>query len=160
MALFSRGKKPAAQPRPENRWLQVVDQPPAPEPEPPAESATPVYSPRPSGRPGKDAPRRRVSVSVEPEVHARWVEAAGGAPVARWARLVLDEHLEDQDTNSSTVASGGEVRRLRADLGRVGSNLNQLMRAVNQGQVVASEELLEAVEATRVELGRVREVLS
>ena len=80
--------------------------------------------------------------------------------MARWARRVLDEHLEDQDTNSSTVASGGEVRRLRADLGRVGSNLNQLMRAVNQGQVVASEELLEAVEATRVELGRVRDVLS
>lgn len=159
MALFSRDKKPAAQSTSGNRWLQVVDQ--APEPEAPqTEPVAPVYPPRPVGRPGKEAPRRRVSISVDPEVHARWAEAADGAPVARWARRVLDEHLEDQDADSSTAASGGEVRRLRADLGRVGSNLNQLMRAVNQGQVVASDELLEAVEATRVELGRVREVLS
>nr|WP_255256094.1 plasmid mobilization relaxosome protein MobC [Arthrobacter sp.] len=50
----------------------------------------------------------------------------------------------------------GEVARLRADLGRVGSNLNQLVRAVNSGQTVPSTELLAAVQATREELARVR----
>ena len=52
--------------------------------------------------------------------------------------------------------NGAEVAKLRADLGRVGSNLNQLVRAVNSGQTPASAELLEAVQATREELARVR----
>ncbi|MDN5878404.1 MAG: MobC family plasmid mobilization relaxosome protein [Micrococcaceae bacterium] len=45
---------------------------------------------------------------------------------------------------------------MRADLGRMGSNLNQPTRAVNSGQVLAHGELLETVEATRQELARLR----
>ncbi|MGP9033375.1 plasmid mobilization relaxosome protein MobC [Glutamicibacter mysorens] len=69
-----------------------------------------------------------------------------------WARERL---LESLDTDP-TPGAGAEVARLRADLGRVGSNLNQLVRAVNSGQTVPSAELLDAVQATREELARVR----
>ena len=69
-----------------------------------------------------------------------------------WARERLLELLATEPT----PGVGVEVARLRADLGRVGSNLNQLVRAVNSGQAVPSAELLDAVEATREELARVR----
>lgn len=95
---------------------------------------------------------RRVSMSLTEEEHAAWIDAAGGRGLSAWAREQVTAQLEQGQPEGRSV----EVAKLRADLGRVGSNLNQLMRAVNSGQAPGSQELLEAVQATREELARVR----
>ena len=72
--------------------------------------------------------------------------------MSAWARAHVSAQLEA----GKPRGNGAEVAKLRADLGRVGSNLNQLVRAVNSGHAPSSAELLEAVQATREELARVR----
>lgn len=91
-------------------------------------------------------------MSLTEEEHAAWSAAAEGRGLSAWARDQVTAQLESGRPGDD----GKEVARLRADLGRMGSNLNQLTRAVNSGQVLAHRELLEAVEATRQELARVR----
>lgn len=118
-----------------------------------AEAARVVYEPRKGGRPTVEHPRtKRISLSLSEQEHEALVAAAGGRRVSVWARERLLESL----ATDPAPGAGVEVARLRADLGRVGSNLNQLVRAVNSGQTVPSAELLEAVQATRKELARVR----
>ena len=118
-----------------------------------AEAARVVYEPRKGGRPTVEHPRtKRVSLSLSDQEHETLVAAAGGRRVSVWARERLLESL----TTDPAPGAGVEVARLRADLGRVGSNLNQLVRAMNSGQTVPSAELLDAVHATREELARVR----
>ena len=72
------------------------------------------------------------------------------------ARRAAEQYLEEGYALIRQFIDGDEVAKLRADLGRVGSNLNQLVRAVNSGHAPSSAELLEAVQATREELARVR----
>lgn len=156
MALFSRKKTPpASQPNP---FVRTPEQEAARREREAAqaaaaEAARVVYEPRKGGRPTVENPRtKRVSLSLSDQEHEALVAAAGGRRVSVWAREVL---LEKLDTSEASHILG-EVARLRADLGRVGSNLNQLVRAVNSGQTVPSAELLDAVQATREELARVR----
>lgn len=157
MALFSR-KKPTVPERPRNPFIETPEQEAARREREAAEAAAAeaarvVYAPRKGGRPTVEHPRtKRVSLSLSDEEHETLVAAAEGRRVSVWAREVL---LEKLDTSESSHMPG-EVARLRADLGRVGSNLNQLVRAVNSGQTVSSAELLDAVQATREELARVR----
>lgn len=153
MALFSRKK--TSPPSPVNPFVaagqQLKEQREREAAE--AEAARVVYEPRKGGRPTVDNPRiKRVSLSLSDQEHETLVAAAGGRRVSVWARERL---LESLTTDPAPVV-GVEMARLRADLGRVGSNLNQLVRAVNSGQTVPSAELLEAVQATREELVRVR----
>jgi len=120
-----------------------------------AAAARPVFEPRKGGRPTVENPRtRRVSMSLTEEEHAALVAAAGDRSVSAWARGEILARLDTSDSNH--ISAAGEVAKLRADLGRVGSNLNQLVRAVNSGHAPSSTELLEAVQATREELARVR----
>ena len=91
-------------------------------------------------------------MSLTEDEHAAWTKAAEGRGLSAWARDQVTAQLESGRPGDD----GKEVARLRADLGRMGSNLNQLTRAVNSGQVLAHGELLETVEATRQELARLR----
>ncbi|MGA7205278.1 MAG: plasmid mobilization relaxosome protein MobC, partial [Specibacter sp.] len=116
-----------------------------------AAAARPVFEPRKAGRPTVENPRtRRVSMSLTEEEHAALSAAAGDRSVSAWARGEILAKLDTSDSNH--ISAGVEVAKLRADLGRVGSNLNQLVRAVNSGHAPSSSELLEAVQATREEL--------
>ncbi len=158
MALFSRKKTPAPD-RPRNPFVPTPEQEAARREREAAEAAAAeaarvVYEPRKGGRPTVEHPRtKRVSLSLSEQEHETLLAAAGGRRVSVWARERL---LESLDTDHPTPGAGVEVARLRADLGRVGSNLNQLVRAVNSGQAVSSADLLDAVQATREELARVR----
>lgn len=157
MALFSRKKTPAPA-RPRNPFVETPEQEAARREREAAEAAAAeaarvVYEPRKGGRPTVEHPRtKRVSLSLSDLEHETLVAAAGGRRVSVWARERLLESL----ATAPTSGAGAQVARLRADLGRVGSNLNQLMRAVNSGQTVPNAELLETVQATREELARVR----
>jgi len=81
----------------------------------------------------------RVSMSLTDAEHDAWTAAAGGQRLSVWAR----ERVQDQPEASEAQ----ELAKIRTDLARVGSNLNQLMRAVNQSQVVPAPQLYEAVDA-------------
>ncbi|WP_197408519.1 plasmid mobilization relaxosome protein MobC [Kocuria rhizophila] len=95
-------------------------------------------------------------MSLTEAEHRAWTEAAGGQRVSVWARDRVQEQL---DADSPRTGEVQELARIRADLARVGSNLNQLMRAVNQGQVVPTPQLQEAVQALAQELGALRRAL-
>ena len=99
-------------------------------------------------------------MSLTEDEHAAWTAAAEGRGLSAWAREQVTAQLEaEQPQTGKHQGNGAEVAKLRADLGRVGSNLNQLVRAVNSGHAPTSTELLEAVQATREELARVRSEL-
>nr|WP_246380990.1 plasmid mobilization relaxosome protein MobC [Paeniglutamicibacter cryotolerans] len=91
-------------------------------------------------------------MSLTAAEHAAWTAAAESRGLSAWAREQVTGQLEAEQPRGQ----GAEVAKLRADLGRVGSNLNQLVRAVNSGHAPGGAELLEAVQATRAELARVR----
>lgn len=155
MGLFSRrSKQPGTVPPVVgNRWEELLEEqpptPPDPEPAPRRQGA--------GGRPVAVEPRtRRVSMSLTETEHRAWTEAAGGQRLSVWARERVQEQL---DADTPGVGEVQELARIRADLARVGSNLNQLMRAVNQGQVVPTPQLQEAVQALAQELGAVRREL-
>ncbi|MBB2997504.1 plasmid mobilization relaxosome protein MobC [Paeniglutamicibacter cryotolerans] len=152
MALFSR-QKPAPV-APVNPWVLAGAAAKAQrETEASLAAGSPVFEPRKGGRPTVEHPRtRRVSMSLTEEEHESWTVAAAGRSLSAWAREQVAAQLEQGQPQNN----GSEVARLRADLGRVGSNLNQLVRAVNSGHTPGSAELLEAVQAAREELARVR----
>lgn len=160
MALFSRKKKPATAPR-ANPFVTDRD-PVSPEPAPaPVETELPpeqpeVLAPRPAGRPEATYPRsKRVSMSLTEAEHQAWSTAADGQPLSTWARQQVQAQLE-----AGPVEPGGsEIQRLRADLGRVGSNLNQLTRGMHQGQLVDTDELVAALEQVSQHLAEVRKAL-
>ena len=157
MALFSRRK--TAEPATPNPFVaagqKLAEQR---ERETATAAARPVFEPRKGGRPTVENPRtRRVSMSLTEDEHAAWTAAAAGRGLSAWAREQVTAQLESEDSASGKFqGNGAEVAKLRADLGRVGSNLNQLVRAANSGHAPSSPELLEAVQATREELARVR----
>lgn len=95
-------------------------------------------------------------MSLTEAEHRAWTQAAGGQRVSVWARERVQEQL---DAGAPGVGEVQELASIRADLARVGSNLNQLMRAVNQGQVVPTPQLYEAVEVLASQLGVVRRQL-
>ena len=156
MVLFSRRK--TAEPATPNPFVAAAEKLAERREREAAEAAAarPVFEPRKGGRPTAQNPRtRRVSMSLTEEEHAAWTAAAAGRGLSAWAREQVAAQLEQEQPQGN----GAEVAKLRADLGRVGSNLNQLVRAVNSGHAPTSTELLEAVQATREELARVRSEL-
>src|SRR5699024_410931 len=155
VALFSRKKKPATAPQ-ANPF--VTDRAPAsPDPTPtPGNTATPPEQPeefarRPAGRPEATFPRsKRVSMSLTEAEHQAWVSAADGQPLSTWARHQVQAQLEAGAVPDGV--GGAELQRLRADLGRVGSNLNQLTRGMHQGQLVEVDELVESLRDVSAQL--------
>ena len=160
LGLFSRGSKQpgTVPPVAGNRWEELLEEQPltSPTPEPTAVEPAPRMQGA-GGRPVAVEPRtRRVSMSLTEAEHRAWTQAAGGQRLSVWARERVQEQL---DADTPRVGEVQELARIRADLARVGSNLNQLMRAVNQGQVVPTPQLHEAVEALSSQLGAVRREL-
>lgn len=143
MGLFSWAKKEPQEPAPEVQATSVE----VVEPEPVARKSN-------AGRPAKSAPRKRVSLSLEPDVFEKWQQAAGEQPVSTWARQQVQASLESE--SRPAVKGEADYRAFRADLARVGSNFNQLMRAVNSEQVVSSEELKQATEELAKQLYGIR----
>lgn len=125
--------------------------------------AAPPTRPR-AGRPTAGPAKRehRVGLSLSDVEHAAWSAAAKDAGVgslARWARERVTSSLALAHLGHSDL--GGEVAALRADLGRVGSNLNQIARALNVAERggpdgPTAREALDAIEAVRAQLAEVR----
>ncbi|RLZ02613.1 mobilization protein [Kocuria tytonicola] len=160
MGLFSRrSTSPGTVPSGSgNRWEELLEEQPLTPPGPEPTEAEPAPSRRGAGgRPVAVEPRtRRVSMSLTEAEHRAWTEAADGQRVSVWAREQVQEQLA---ADTPGVGEVQELARIRADLARVGSNLNQLMRAVNQGQVVPTPQLYEAVDALASQLGALRREL-
>lgn len=106
-----------------------------------------------AGRPTAGPAKRehRVGLSLSDVEHAAWSAAAKDAGVgslARWAR--------ERVTSSLTLAHLGH-----SDLGRVGSNLNQIARALNVAERGGPDgptpgEALDAIGAVRAQLAEIR----
>jgi hypothetical protein len=126
---------------------------------PPARPAKPV----PAGRPalGEDKRTRRVNLSVnerELEALRTLAEREGATSLSRWVR---DRVLASLDERASTGELAQEIARLRADLNRVGNNVNQVahvLNAANLWRAAPPEDLrvLESIEDVRRVLGDIR----
>lgn len=160
MDLFSRRSKQSetVPPLTGNRWAELLDAQPTEPPVPESTvSETKSLAQVRGGRPAAVAPRtRRVSMSLTEAEYQAWTAAANSERLSVWARERVQEQFE---ADTPRAGETQELAKIRADLARVGSNLNQLMRAVNQGQVVPTPQLYEAVDALAKELGAVRRVL-
>ena len=86
--------------------------------------------------------------------------------MGRWVRETITSRLDGRRDPAPVSADVGEqLAALRAELSKVGSNLNQVARALNVaakgGPVqVDRESALQVIEATKLELGRVRDQLA
>lgn len=167
MALFSRRKKPSGPsafaglgqpvPRPaESPVAAEADSGPADELAARRAQAAEIAARRP-GRPrsGEDPRAKRIGISVS---EAEWerikaaATAAGRAQVSRWCREVVLAQLEDR----AVVPAAVEVSAgIKAELARMGNNLNQLARQANTGGAVNPGQLA----AVRRELQALREGL-
>lgn len=117
-----------------------------------------------AGRPAMGDAKRthRVGISLSADELEAWrhlAEVDGRGSVARWARERVMSSLALRELGHSEL--GGELAGLRADLGRVGNNLNQIARALNVAERGGPEgpsagDLLSAIEATRAELAEIR----
>src|SRR5699024_12653821 len=96
-------------------------------------------------------------MSLTEAEHQAWVAAADGQPLSTWARHQGQAQLEAGAVPDGV--GGAELQRLRADLGRVGSTLNQLTRGMHQGQIVSSDDLAEVVGEVSAQLAAVRRAL-
>ena len=96
-------------------------------------------------------------MSLTEAEHQSWVSAADGQPLSTWARHQVQAQLEAGAVPDGV--GGSELARLRADLGRVGSNLNQLTRGMHQGQLVEVAELVESLRDVSAQLAEVRRAL-
>jgi len=113
---------------------------------------------------------RTVSVRLSPAEHAAWVVAARGAGRGRLGSWVRDRVAATLTTGSPAAATGtapaagaggapgsglgvsvGEWAGLRAELGRVGNNLNQAVRVANASGVNPARvaEMADAAAGTR-----------
>ena len=146
---------------------ELLDSVEAPTAAPNPEPVPPTPPVRPSGPRGE----RTVTVAVRltPAEHARWVEAAtagGRGQMGRWVRETATARLDGRAAAAPVGAEVGEqLAALRGELSKVGSNLNQVARALNvqvKGGPVQVDQAtaLHVLEATRVELGRVRDQLN
>lgn len=106
---------------------------------------------------------RTVSVRLSPAEHTAWVAAARGAGRGRLGAWVRDRVAATLATGPAAVTDGpaaaggglgvsaGEWAGLRAELGRVGNNLNQAVRMANASGVNPARiaEMADAAQATR-----------
>lgn len=106
---------------------------------------------------------RVVAVRLTDEEHAAWASAAAEAGFGRlgtWVRTTVAGLL----AGGRAPARPGpppEVAALRAELARVGNNLNQAVRAANVSGFDrdASAELVARVDAAEAVMGQIREAL-
>jgi hypothetical protein len=85
--------------------------------------------------------------------------------MGRWVRETITSRLDGRrDLTPVSADLGEQLAALRAELSRVGSNLNQVARGLNvaaRGGPVQVDQAtaLQVIQATKVELGRVRDQL-
>ncbi|WP_368499977.1 plasmid mobilization relaxosome protein MobC [Herbiconiux sp. A18JL235] len=109
---------------------------------------------------------KTVAVRLTPDEHARWVHAAeedGRQQLGRWVRESVDDRLAGRPDRPAPAASE-EVRAMRAELSHVGSNLNQIAKALNVAELGggAAPELrvvAQVIEDTRKTMASLRDVL-
>lgn len=133
--LFRRGRAPQAE------QLRSVE-PPQPPPQPVAG----VAKTKPAGgRPVEPNPRtKRVYLALTENEFAMWTRLAEGRPLSTWAREQVQATMLPSRSQVSVVEHQmlqKEIDQVRADLGRMGSNLNQIARGLNRGQVIEEEGL-------------------
>lgn len=137
----------------------------------PTEAPTPVPV-EPAAAAPRSGPRgeRTVTVAVRltPAEHARWTAAAtegGRGQMGRWVRETVTARLDGRPVPAPVASDVVEqLAALRAELSKVGSNLNQVARALNVqargGPVQISRDTVgQVIAATRGELGRMRDQL-
>ena len=146
-----------------SRWFSLL-KPAAPVPDPvPATAGQEPAAPAevPAGPRGERT--KTVAVRLTPVEHAAWVaaaEAEGRGQMGRWVRETVTARLE----NRPVLTPVSEAREMRADLARIGSNLNQIARLLNLSVLggkpaPALEDVAGSLEATRELLGAVRDEL-
>lgn len=144
------------------RWFRRR---PAPEPDP-----APVPAPAEDAPAAPAGPRgertKTVAVRLTPEEHAAWTAAAaaeGRGQMGRWVRETVIARLENRPA-AAPAAPTEEVRQVRAELARMGSNLNQIAKALNiaalgGGPAPEAREIARNLAAARELLGSVRDEL-
>lgn len=144
-------------------WLRRRQQP-APVAEPVPAPAEPAPDPSPEGPAGPRGERTKtVAVRLTPDEHAAWVAAAaaeGRGQMGRWVRETVTARLE----NRPVAAPVSQAREMRAELARMGSNLNQIAKALNIAALggapaPGTEDIGRNLEAARELLGSVRDEL-
>ncbi len=146
-----------------SRWFSLLKQPaPVPEPMPASVGQEPIAPAEESTGPRGER-TKTVAVRLTPAEHAQWLaaaEAEGRGQIGRWVRETVTARLE----NRPVAAPVGQAREMRAELARMGSNLNQIARALNISalggkQAPAIEDIARSLETVREQLGLVRDEL-
>lgn len=122
------------------------------------------------GRPRTSAPRsRQAAVGLSESEHAAWTRAAeqaGYRQLGRWIRAVVAEQLDQQQSESppglqQPDGAGGELGEVRDQLRRIGTNVNQLTRAVHAGVLagdpVPAGEVAHQLHSVWQEMSRLRQ---
>lgn len=123
------------------------------------------------GSPEKKAPRGaglvvRLSAAEREAWHAA-ARTAGYRQTARWVRSVVAARLaagaSPRPASKEVAGSGGVSVEVLAQLGKIGSNVNQLAHRANaaalSGEAFPVTVTVAEIEAVRRELARVREAL-
>lgn len=129
----------------------------------------PAGSGAPAEGPAAGKRAKVVAVRLYPAEWEAWSAAAaaeGRAEVGRWVRERVQEGLSGSgEQGPSRAEAVAELMRVRAELARIGNNLNQAMRyahttAGGPGQGDATVELVAAVEAAAAVMGGLRQELA
>lgn len=107
---------------------------------------------------------RVVAVRLTDEEHAAWAAAAAEASSGRlgtWVRTTMAGLLTGHRPVAARPGPPPEVAALRAELARVGNNLNQVVRAANVSGLdrTAAADLVARVDAAEAVMGQIREAL-
>lgn len=161
---------PSSLPDEDNPWLKPM--PVAPVDAVTGSDVSSSGEQRPSVRRGPGRPARgdakrthRVGLSLSADEFEGWSAFAqldGYSSLARWARDRVNGTLNQALLHRLGATKGmSDAARLRGDLAKVGSNLNQVARALNVAERggpggPSVSEVLAAVDATRRELAAVR----
>lgn len=175
MGLFSR--KPSEPPPPTNPFLRPPDvgrQKPAAAETGQGENpwlnlGTPEQTPGPApvnrgGRPRSENPRtKKISVTFTPQEYEVITEGArsfGYASVAPWVREMIIERLLSRPMRDASAEA--DASKLLGEVARIGSNLNQLTKAVNtanvEGRAVDAVSVAAEVRILRAQLAGLQEL--
>lgn len=137
-------------------------------PAPVPEQAPALVEPAPaSPRDGPVRPRgertKTVAVRLTPDEHAAWAAVAaaeGRGQMGRWVRETVTARLEKRPI----AAPVSQAREMRVELVRMGSNLNQIAKALNIAALggtppPGNDDIARNLEAARELLGSVRDEL-
>ena len=75
------------------------------------------------------------STRLTAQEHAAWTAAAGGRQLGRWIRAEMSARLADRPP---APPEGAVSRELIAELRRIGVNLNQIARRLNEHHPVST----------------------